>query len=99
MSFFQTVILFLGLSYGFGYAIERLLPNKIDSLKNMFYYFLAFIFLIFICWSVIQLIFGIPSISTVISLEAALLGLLFALGIKAAYTLLRDRAKLKKMGK
>jgi uncharacterized membrane protein len=94
MSFFQTFVFSFAGFILLGAVFDRLLPKKTLSTKIYGLIGLCIIALIF--WTIIQMIFGFPQIDNYFPVTAVVLGILFSVGIKAAYGTLKERDSIKK---
>ena len=52
---------------------------------------LALALFVLICWTIVQMLFGLQQFDTVFPVTATLLGILFAVGIRGAYFTLKQR--------
>ena len=91
MSFFQTTVLFFGATVVAGAILGRFLPDSLSLWNRLIYPALMLCILVLIGWTIVQMLFGLPKFDTVFPITAALLGVLFAVGIKGAYVTLKQR--------
>jgi hypothetical protein len=79
-----------------GAIFDRLFPKNSKWAMNLIYGAIAFGFVLLIFWSLLELLFGLPRLNTIVPVPAIFLGIVFAVGIKGAYITLKERDALKK---
>jgi hypothetical protein len=91
MSFFQTMILFFCATALLGAAFNRFGPKHLSFTNRLIYPVLAIAIFSLVCWTIVQMLFGLPKFDTVFPITATMLGILFAVGLKGAYITLKQR--------
>ena len=91
MSFFQTTVLFFCAATLAGVVMGRFVPDHLSIAKRLIFPILALSIMVLICWTIVQMLFGLPKFDSVFPITAALLGVLFSVGIKGAYITLKQR--------